>query len=190
MRRPCCPHRDIDVVAKERAQRHVPTFPELGGSFGDIRIIEVPRIVEPHHLSQAGGHIGISGEVEMDLERVGKDSERHPMQPIPASSCGSRESASTAIVLAKRAFFPNPIANNRKPWEKTSRGAAALIDLFLDLRVPDDRPGNELGEHGDVHSEVHDISLRTGPTPIHVRYVGNCLQREKRDTYGEVELQA
>ena len=49
----------------------MPASPELSRTLGGVGIVEVPRIIEPHHLAQADGHVRIAREVEVDLEGVG-----------------------------------------------------------------------------------------------------------------------
>ena len=67
---PVATQRNVEVSAHPVAQGDVPPAPEVGNGYGRIRIIEIFRETEAHHLSQADGHIGIAGKVEVYLEGV------------------------------------------------------------------------------------------------------------------------
>lgn len=59
--------RNVHIVPEPAAQGHMPAAPEFRGTFGDIGIIEVFRKMESEHEAKADGHVGISGEVEINL---------------------------------------------------------------------------------------------------------------------------
>jgi len=66
---------DIDVGAEPSGERDMPAPPELGDRAGDIRIVKVFGEMEAEHLPHADGHVGVTGEVEVDLEGEGADTE-------------------------------------------------------------------------------------------------------------------
>ena len=45
--------RDVHIVAEEAAERHVPAAPELRGRLGCVGVVEVARVLEAHHLTEA-----------------------------------------------------------------------------------------------------------------------------------------
>ena len=63
--------RDVDIVAKEPTERHVPTSPELGGALREVGVVEVPGVIEAHHLAKTDGHIRIAREIKVNLEGIG-----------------------------------------------------------------------------------------------------------------------
>ena len=65
-------HRDIQIVAQETAQGHVPAAPERGDVPGLVRTVEIQRKSDTQHPSKPDRHIGVSGEVEIDLQRIAK----------------------------------------------------------------------------------------------------------------------
>ena len=62
-------HRNVDVVAEPRAEGHMPPPPEFGHGFGNIGVIEVFHKFKAEDPSQTDGHIGVTGEVVVNLER-------------------------------------------------------------------------------------------------------------------------
>ncbi len=51
--------RDIDIVAKEGAQRDMPTPPKVGDCSGNVRVLEVFEKMESKHRPKSDGHVGI-----------------------------------------------------------------------------------------------------------------------------------
>ena len=64
--------RHVDVVAQEARQRHVPAAPEVDDVRGPVRRIEICGKLDAEHAGQPDRHLGIAGEIEIDLERVGE----------------------------------------------------------------------------------------------------------------------
>ena len=68
------PQWDVDIVAEEAAERHVPPAPELRHRLCRVGVVEVLRIVEAQDLPHADGHVGVGAEVQVDLQHE----RRHP----------------------------------------------------------------------------------------------------------------
>ena len=64
--------RDIDVLAEESAEGDVPSAPEFGHRCGDVGVVEVFKKGKAKDAPDADGHVGIAGEVEIDLEGIGE----------------------------------------------------------------------------------------------------------------------
>src|SRR3954447_9826173 len=67
--------RNVDVVAKPCRERHVPAPPEVLDRHGRVGIVEVLRKAEAKHARNPDRHVGIAGEIEIDLQRVADDAE-------------------------------------------------------------------------------------------------------------------
>ena len=61
---------DIDVITEPASERNMPAAPEFRDAGGDVRIIKVLVEIEPQHLSKTDGHIGISAEIEIQLQCI------------------------------------------------------------------------------------------------------------------------
>jgi hypothetical protein len=64
--------RNVDVIAQETRQRHVPAPPEFDDVARLVGRIEIGREFHAEHARQANRHVGIAREIEIDLEGVGK----------------------------------------------------------------------------------------------------------------------
>ncbi len=67
---------DVYILSEPCAQRDMPASPEFGDALGNIRIVEVLEELKAQHISQSARHVGVAGEVEIDLEGIGDDA--HP----------------------------------------------------------------------------------------------------------------
>src|SRR5207248_3280589 len=124
---------------KPRRQRDVPAPPELLDRLRDVGPLEVLREAETEHPAEADGHVGISGEVEIDLKRV-----THQGEPRMAGAALGGRHAEDAIGgpghdVRNQYFLAE--ANNETAnavREILERDAAAL-ELIRNRAVPDDR---------------------------------------------------
>src|SRR5271165_266953 len=66
--------RDVEILADPGGKRDVPAAPELGDAAGDVRHVEVLPQTETEHAGDTDCHVGISREVEVDLEREAENS--------------------------------------------------------------------------------------------------------------------
>ena len=48
--------RDVNIIAEPRAEGDVPTPPEFGDAFGDVRIVKVLWEIEAQHSAQTNRH--------------------------------------------------------------------------------------------------------------------------------------
>ena len=60
--------RDVEVVAQEARQRHVPAAPEILQRHGAVGHVEILRQHDAEQQGEAERHVGVAGEVEIDLE--------------------------------------------------------------------------------------------------------------------------
>ena len=67
--------RDVYIIPEETAQRNVPATPEVTHRNRDIWIVEVFRIVEADHPTEAERHVGVGGEIEIELQHVAERTE-------------------------------------------------------------------------------------------------------------------
>ena len=58
------------IIPEPGAQAHMPAAPIFGNAAGDIGIIEVFGENEAENVAQTNGHIGITGEVKVELQGI------------------------------------------------------------------------------------------------------------------------
>ena len=61
--------RDVKIIAQEPRQRHVPAPPEIDQRKRFIRRVEIERETHADHQRQADRHVGVAGEIVIELER-------------------------------------------------------------------------------------------------------------------------
>lgn len=66
---------DIEVLGKEPVERDMPTFPKLAKTLGTVWRVKVERQINIEHPSYADGHVAVTAEVEVKLNRVRKGNE-------------------------------------------------------------------------------------------------------------------
>src|SRR6476659_8115319 len=54
---PVASQRDVDILAQEAGQGHMPAAPELGDGVGAVRRIEVAGELDPEEPRQTDGHV-------------------------------------------------------------------------------------------------------------------------------------
>ena len=69
---PAASEREINVLPEKRGETQVPAPPEIRYRSCPIRGIEIRRQIKAQHLRNSDCHVRISGEVKINLERVGK----------------------------------------------------------------------------------------------------------------------
>src|ERR1700722_1463756 len=69
---PVAPERDVEIVAQELRQRHVPAAPEIDDAYRLVRRIEIQRQEYAEHQRDSDRHVGIAGEVEIQLKGIGQ----------------------------------------------------------------------------------------------------------------------
>ena len=180
---------DIQVFPEPGGQGDVPAPPELGDAFGDIGIVEVGQEFKAQHPAKAGGHIGVTGEVEVDLEGKGDHAQ-------PRTQNSELSGAHSLIGLPQHAH----IVGNQHLLGHTDHkdlhaggellgGGSALVDLIAQVLIFDNRTGDELGEQGNEGTEVDDAALGTGISAVHVDGVAHGLEGIEGDTDGQMDAQ-
>ena len=64
--------RDVEIVAQELRQRHVPAPPEIDDRGRLVGRVEVQRQEDAKHQRDPDRHVGIAGKIEIKLERIGQ----------------------------------------------------------------------------------------------------------------------
>ena len=67
---PVAAERDVEVVAEPSRQRHMPPPPEVRDGRRGVRPIEILGELEAEDAAESDRHVGIPGEVEIELDGV------------------------------------------------------------------------------------------------------------------------
>ena len=188
--------RDIDIVAEEGGQRHVPAAPEVGDRAGDIGIIEVFRIVEAEHPAHADRHVGIGREVEIDLQHIGRRAEPalHHRKALDGGKVlgkergvGRRGGRKQQLICQRTAGIGQQRFLRKAHREAADAGQEILARLAADVQlvrqrlIADDRAGDTLVEQRGIKQHVPVAPLGVGVAAIHVDDIGHQLEGVERN---------
>ena len=81
----------IDVGGEEARHGHVPAAPEVGDVGGLEGRVEIQRQLDAEDRGQADRHVGIAGEVEVELQRIAKGADPCGCASIDMPCCGTAE---------------------------------------------------------------------------------------------------
>ena len=165
----------------------MPPPPELGGGLGDIGVVEILQKLEAQHPPQANGHVGIAGEVEVELEGEGNDAEPCPQGGEFGAGGGQVHVPELAQVVGQQHLFGKAHGEALGPPGKALGGVVAVGELLVQVLILQDGPGDELGEEGDKGAEIDDVLLHPGVPPVDVDGVAHGLEGVEADADGQGE---
>ncbi len=184
--------RHVDVVAKVSRQRHVPKVPELDDAGGLVGGGEVQGQIDPEHQGQPHRHVGIRGEIEVELEGVAKGT--HPRVESGEAShslrIGIEDRASDGPHhVGEDDLLREPDAEQGKPGGHPVRPqGTAPAKLRNHLVMVEDRPGDEVGEVGDEREVLKEVGL-VGRPGIGVDQERDLSEREEGDPERKEDLE-
>ena len=156
------------------------------GAVGVVKVLVEPEAEDP---PQADGHVGVAGEVEVELE-----SESGHAQPCPSSGElpggeGQNGIPQLADVVGQQDLFRQAHHEDLHAGGKLLGGVGAVVDLVAQIFVFDDGTGDELGEECDEGAEVDEAALHLGVVPVHVDGVAHGLEGVEGDADGQAQAQ-
>ena len=177
------PQREIDVLPEPGGQGDVPALPKLYHRAGNIGVVEVLQEVEAEHLPQADGHVAVAGEIEIDLERVGRDAQPRAGEgqlltrkgPVPelANSVGQQD------------LLCHAHGEALDPGGEFLQVLPPALQLFRHGFVADDGARDELGKEGDIGAEGDHVFLHRGVPAVDVDRIAHGLEGVKADADGQ-----
>ena len=166
----------------------MPAPPEFCDGLGHIGIAEVLWVFEAKDAAHANGHVGITGEIKIDLEHV------HQHAEPEAERGGGREAPAEQLIghgpgiVRDQNLFGQADAEARHAVEAALRRALARLNLLLHIGIADDRPGDELWKERHVEQEFRKRPLHTDLSAIDVNHIAHGLERVERDANGQGDL--
>ena len=173
---------NVDVITKPASQSNMPSAPEFRHGQRKIGMGKVVRQRKAHQLSQPFGHQGIAVKVKVNLEAEGDNS--HPCQGRGNAfkANGLDLAPKPSYLICQKNLKSKSQSEFPQSFFKICKTAGAAVKLLPDGIVGDNRTGNKLGEHGDVHSIINKGGLVGGVLPVNVCQIGNCLKGIKADS--------
>src|SRR5450755_145663 len=140
----------------------MPAPPELTHRLRDIGIVEILEHPKSEHAHQPDRHIGVSREIEVDLQCVANE-------PQPGDRRGELRGSDAEDLVgdaAQRVGDKHLLAQTEYESPRTLgdvvEAPVARYDLARDVLVSDDRPGDQLREQENVERKAAAMTLRCG----------------------------
>ena len=172
----------------------MPSAPVICYGIGDIGIVEVFFVVEANHKSHADRHIGICGEVKVDLQHIAKATEKNGGRGECRDSFG-RQSVAHGIVKNAVAYGTATVGKDRFFCQADRKTRDASADLFalhdsvfnveVYVRITDDGACDALMEKRGVQQKQPIFLLCLNLAAANVHDVGNKLEGIEGDADGE-----
>ncbi len=160
----------------------MPAPPEFAHRLRDVRIVEILENAKSEHAHQSDGHVRVSGEIEVDLQRVANETQ-------PSDRCGElggRDGEDLVCDAPQRIGHEHLFAQaeDEAPGSLGDVAEAPLArdDLTGDVLVSDDRSGDELREEKNIEREGAYPALRRRVPASYVDQVRKRMEGEKRDS--------
>ncbi len=168
--------RDVDIVPEEAAQRDVPAAPEITHGNGDVWIVEVFRIVEADHPTEAERHVGVGREIKIELQHIAERAEVGTADG-ECGVAGERQEGfrERAEMIREHSLLREAHAEAPESLRQILGAAAPLVHLRGHLRVARDRALRHLMEGHGVQQHMKEIARR-GLFRIDVRNVADQLK--------------
>ena len=165
----------------------MPAAPEFGDAFGQIRIVEVFDKMKPEDPAQADGHVGIAGEIEIDLEGKGKGV--HPVKQHRRLGAFPEEADQQGEVVRQ----DDLLAQARQKTPQTQiyilPVRVSVLQFSCHIHIADDGTGNQLGKQGYIGSKGDGIFLSRNGTPVDVDGVAEALEGIEADAHRQGQPQ-
>jgi hypothetical protein len=152
----------------------VPSSPEFGDAFGDEREIEVFKEGEAENSSKAYCHIGIAGEIEINLEH--KCRRIHPIEKNGFFVAFTENGTKFAESVCEKNLFSKADAEALDSVSGFFKGVGAVFKHIGDIDVTDDRSGDKLREKDYVSAEIDDVFVRFGIAALNVNGIACDLE--------------
>ena len=160
----------------------MPAAPKLRNGAGLVGMLEVLQEAEAKEMTQADSHVGITREVEIDLEGIGQHAQpRH-------SGRGLGHGGDLLPQCAHLVGDQHLLGKTHHEALHTAAGLkhalAAVQQLMLHRLILDDRACNQLGEQRHIGAHIEDIAAGLDDAAIHIDGVGHGLEGVEADADG------
>ena len=159
----------------------MPSPPELPDRSRDVGIVEVLEYPESEQAHQAERHVGIAGEVEIDLERITDQAQPGERRGQLARWQVKDQIGDAAQRVCDEYFLAEAQQKPAQPIRDIGHAPVAARDLLAEVAPPDDRSGDELRKEQDVEGKVEQPALGPGVPLVHVDHVRDRVEREEGD---------
>ena len=167
---------NIDIVAEESAEGHMPSAPEFRCGTCNIGIVEVFEEMESENFSETYRHIGIAGEVIINLDREHKNAEPDRGGASCCKVTGKISFGELAGNVCDKDFFCKTNKESCCSAPDILEVFTAVVNFHRNVGVSYDRTRNELGIERNIHEEFHIVMLGFNVALINVNSIAEGLE--------------
>ena len=174
---------EVQILPEPGGEGDVPLAPEVadgGRRIGEEKVLPDGKAEHPSH---ADGHVAVTGEVKINLQRVA-DSAQPGEAGIHGRGAEDRVDHDRGGV-GQQKLLAEADDEAPDPGRGLRVGAAAFVDLRRDIAPADDGSGNQLREEGDIEQKLQKTPAVILRTAIDVNGIAQPLEGEKGDADGE-----
>ena len=185
--------RDIKVVTQKPRQRHVPATPEFDDICRFIGRVEVERQLDAEQTRQTDRHVGIAGEIKIELKGIGQRTtpSGKERQAFARLRRGKHRAAIGRDTVSQHYLLEQTERENSQPDDKIfdlGRVILRLCKLRHHFLVMQHGPRNQMRKVGDKQKVVDKVCF-FGDTAMDIHQVGNLRKREKRNAERQNDIQ-
>ena len=160
----------------------MPPAPEIRDAFRCVGITEILRKMKAHHRSQSHGHIRIAGKIKVNLHAKRQNPQPHHQNGTLGIRNARNLCPQSARGIGNQHLLAQTHGKQKHSPGKSGEVLSPLPQFLCDGVIPHDRPGDQLGKHGDIGSEINDILLWSGLFPVYIDSIRHGLKRIKGNT--------
>ena len=159
----------------------MPALPELHDGLGDIGVVEVLHKLKADHPPQAHGHVAVAGEVEVNLEGIGRQAQPGPHHGQFLPGHGEEGVPHAADGVGQEHLLGKAHGKPLHAGDEFPQALLPVHQLLSHGLVLDDGAGDQLGEQGDEGAEGDDVLLHRRILAVDVNGIGHGLEGVERD---------
>ena len=180
---------DVQVVPEPVGQGHMPPPPEFCNGPGKIGCVKVLPQGEAHAVGHAQGHVGVGGEITVDLEGKGHRCSHH-LHRAKGLRCPEDGVDQHRQSVSQHHFLKGtPQKAHQTLPELVPVKGVRFPELGGKLPRPTDGAGHYLGEEGEKQGMEQEISLGLRLAPPYVDYIAHGLEEVEGDTHRQHNVQ-
>ena len=177
---------DVDVIAEPASKRNMPAAPEFRDAGGNVRIIKVLVEIESQHLSKTDGHIGISAEIEIQLQCICANGK--PGSHKRGGTGSLKGGVQSGKIVCKENLLGKPLDKELCTCTQARCVYTATADGFRNVSVADNGSGCHVRKHGAVYGIWKKSFTGFCFSHIDVQDVGQILKGIERKSDGQCKL--
>ena len=159
----------------------MPAAPEILNGFGDIRVAEIFGKIKAENSPETDRHIGIAGKIKVDLQSIGENTDPRTYKRQRRKVFAEQFFSKRPCKIGKNRFFEKTDTKPHRAARRFLDSTGALVDLFTDIAVTDNRAGNELREHRHIQKHFVKLRLHLHLAAVHVNNISKRLEGIKRN---------